>query len=488
MMEYQLSIDFGNSFTKIGIRPAAPVNEEGKAFSSADLLQDDWLRMDENNFCIPTLAARGEENGRETWWFGNEVVAKASNRAGVEIYRNWKPRFFEDVETHLNGAPNPPSEEGLAPADWESVQGDYGVATAPAVRVATQPRVATSSDAFPVREIGLGYFTWLRNFVNDYCVARGLPEIDQVPVRITLPSFGAQTAAAHRLVELLAEAGWCPAQLRPAVAEPVANSIGIFSEGRNAIWTPPPMPAGMPRGTFAFYPEMFGDSLFFTATRNYACLNNDYEMDRTHWVFVADLGGYTADFAMLGFDLARPDRAFEEAAAAEGRFAHYSEPIGIAGLDAEVRAGLPENQRAAFDSMLHSVDPRLETFHRLFYATYRPFRSEGVRIGEGDGVIDQVRESVDGFAQRVATFAERFLDMHQFERVDQLLVTGGGYNVPAVRDALVRKLETYQLQRVYRPINRQEGPVPDRHAALDARSVRGSTALGGASVYFESGS
>jgi len=207
-------------------------------------------------------------------------------------------------------------------------------------------------------------------------------------------------------------------------------------------------------------------------------------MERTHWVFVADLGGYTTDFAMLGFDLARPDHAFEAAASSRrGCYAHYSEPIGIADLDRRVRAALPEEQQVAFDHMAGEIDPRIETFHRMFYATLRPFRSGGVRLAEGPE-IEGVRAAVEGFAAEIAASAERFLDMHQFERVDQLLVTGGGFNIPALREALVGKLDAYALQRVYRPVYK-ETELPDRHARLSANLVRGATALGGASVYFE---
>ena len=440
-MDYQISIDFGNSFTKVGIRNRAPLDPEGRACSQTGLLQDEWLKMDEHNFCIPTLAARGIEGGKEVWCYGNDLVAKASTMGELRVYRNWKPLFF------ANGGPG------------------------------------NAEDGTPVRQIGLGYFRWLRDFVDGYCRASGLPGVSSMPVRITLPSFGAQTAAASILVELLAETGWQPTAVRPAVAEPVANSIGIFSEGRNAIWTPDPAIRGSE--AYPFYPEMFGDSEFFEATRQYARFSGQYDLERTHWVFVADLGGYTTDFAMLGFDLARPDQAFEAAASSRrGCYAHYSEAVGIADLDRRVRSALPEEQQAAFDEMARASDPRIENFHRLFYATLRPFRSGGVRIAEGPE-IESVKAAVDDFADEVALSAERFLDMHQFERVDQLLVTGGGFNVPAVRDALVAKLDDFQLQRVYRPVSRLETDLDGRHARLNATLVRGATALGGASVYFE---
>jgi len=435
-MDYQISIDFGNSFTKVGIRPCGVTGEEGRASSLSSLLQDEGLRMDENNFCIPTLAARAIENGREVWCYGNDVVEKATNREGYEVFRNWKPRFF------------------------------------------------SGQDDPEIQQIGRGFFGWLRQFVDAYGQAKDLPNTRDMPVRITLPAFGLQSAAAHSLVDILTDTGWNPTGLRPAVAEPVANSIGIFSEGKNAVWKPESRNRQAPEA-FPFYPEMFGDSDFFLATKNYALYSDEFELDRTHWVFIADLGGYTADFAMLGFDLARPDKTFEAAATdAKEKYAYYSEPIGIADLDARVRAVLPAEQQEAFDDMLDEVDPRLETFHRMFYTDFRPFRSRGVRIGSGPELAP-VKERVGVFAEEVATYAERFLDLHQFERVDQLLITGGGYNVPLIREALIRKLGNYQLRRVYRPVSRQDSDLPSRHSRLDPRFVRGSTALGGASVYFE---
>ena len=56
---------------------------------------------------------------------------------------------------------------------------------------------------------------------------------------------------------------------------------------------------------------------------------------------VADLGGYTTDFAMVGFDL--DNVAFQSNGRHDGKrlLGSYSEPIGVHELDNEVREYLP---------------------------------------------------------------------------------------------------------------------------------------------------
>ena len=85
-MTAALSIDFGNSYTKVGIRRGQ--NETSQVLrSKAD------LQYDEDNLRIPTVAARVIKNGKELWLFGTDV--KLGSKGSVpQVFRNWKPRFF----------------------------------------------------------------------------------------------------------------------------------------------------------------------------------------------------------------------------------------------------------------------------------------------------------------------------------------------------------------------------------------------------------
>src|SRR5437868_1773040 len=93
MASSMISIDFGNSYTKVAIRPDVD--------HTAQVMTDASLSLDELNMCVPTLAARLERNGKETWYYGTDVMRHRVDTPGLTVFRNWKPRFFEGVETRL---------------------------------------------------------------------------------------------------------------------------------------------------------------------------------------------------------------------------------------------------------------------------------------------------------------------------------------------------------------------------------------------------
>jgi hypothetical protein len=213
--------------------------------------------------------------------------------------------------------------------------------------------------------------------------------------------------------------------------------------------------------------------------------------DPIHWVLVADLGGYTLDFSMLGFRLEDPgdmEGTFGcDSAPMEEfppRFARLSYPFGVMDLDQMVYDVLPAGKQKAIDDMVSDVDQRrLEAFHRVFYRTMEPFRIGQVTIGEGSEGND-IRNAIHRFVSRIRELAQRFLDAHQFPRVNQLVLTGGGSNIPAVRRALIEQLA---------PGHTHAGQTEDdeiselltNYVELGNNEVRGATATGGTSVYCE---
>ena len=86
-----LSIDFGNSFTKVALRAGRDVTTMH--------LKDPSLKWDDSNICVPTLAASYEEKGNLVWRYGIDVLSVRQNARGLTVHRNWKPHFF-----------NPPSD------------------------------------------------------------------------------------------------------------------------------------------------------------------------------------------------------------------------------------------------------------------------------------------------------------------------------------------------------------------------------------------
>ncbi len=85
-MSAMISIDFGNSYTKVGIRSAETENSK--------LLEDSSLKLQEGNFCVPTLASRIVSNGEEEWRFGTQVTEQPSDLSGLKVFRNCNLDFL----------------------------------------------------------------------------------------------------------------------------------------------------------------------------------------------------------------------------------------------------------------------------------------------------------------------------------------------------------------------------------------------------------
>ncbi len=482
-----LSIDFGNNYTKVGIRTDRNATSE--------LLRSDAdLRYDDDNICVPTVAARVVRDGKDEWLFGTEVKLGSSGTK-PKVFRNWKPRFFRGEETHLEAGRiridgKSSSEDAWATFENEQLErllsdGSLVPEKRDVVKAVLQRRTSVSEQPgqdLDYEKIGTGYFAWLRRFVEPFCKLRGIGTTGEIPVRITLPSFGAKNSAQARLTleSILKGTGWQPAAKRPAIPEPVANLFGTFSGGRNNVWRP-----AKPGFTECYSLQaMIEDSTFFKAMRSFA-LGGGGSARSIYWVMVADLGGYTTDFAMVGFDLDNIEANFKGRHEGKRLLGDYSEPIGVHDLDNQVCKVLSDEHRKAFESLRDDADGlRIDRFHQESYQRRRPYNTGLVIIGQDIGERARIEEVIRQFADRVAEFAERFLLIEQYDQIDELILTGGGCNIPLVREAIRQKLERYKLKNSHIPVADQV-EVPQRCCKLERVLVRGATALGATSVFFD---
>jgi hypothetical protein len=486
-MTAALSIDFGNSYTQVGIRRTP--NEVSQALrSEAD------LRYDEDNLCIPTVAARVVKNGKESWFYGTDVKL-GSKGSSIQVFRNWKPRFFRGQETHLENGRIRVNGASKTPSVWDGFTNDQlrtlvssGTLlperqTEALIELYVRNRdAAPSEEDFDFEEMGKGYFAWLRRFVEPFCQLHGIGTTDEIPVRITLPSFGANSAQATlTLQSILCETGWKLADKRSALPEPVANLIGTFSGGRNFVWQPEKRP-GSPM-TYSLR-AMIGESTLFKAIRSFA-VGSGSSRPPIYWVMVADIGGYTTDFAVVGFDLDNVE--IQTNGFHDGRklLGDYSEPIGVHELDNQVREVLTEENRGAFDRLTAEADGRrINGFHREVYQNFRPYNTGQGFIGQSGTEKKRIEEVVRQFADRVAGYAEQFLLTEHYDHIDELILTGGGCNIPLVREAIRKKLERYSLKNSHVPVADVKD-LPPGSQQLDRLLVRGATALGATSVFFD---
>jgi hypothetical protein len=476
-----ICIDFGNTYTKVGIRPNSDTKSE--------LIKDPVLSFDELNICIPTVAARVEKNSSEAWYFGNDVQ-QVSRSPGLSVMRNWKPEFFKGIETSLRstqavGAIATKGKTRLSNEDWATVRQILNLDDdhrSTIERLAGGKKKSENADgseetSLDIKFVGLGFFKWLKDFVGPICQKYGLGAIDKIPARITLPSFGSATSSELLLRELLEEAGWKIDKKKPAMAEPLANAIGTFTEGLNATHKPKGANKVMPH-----YGVMFENTGLLQVIREAILADGP----KVSWVLIADLGGYTLDFAMVALDLEDIDSKFEGTIDGLPKTATHSEPIGVTTLDRRIQETLPEEKAKVLESLARDPDQkRLESCHRILYGKRKGVKFRDVDIAVEGSEHRRVGNEIEEFAAELADCAQKFLEIHQYSQVDDLVLTGGGMMIPTIRNALIKKLEaSYGVRKIHMH-SYDATPQVVKHHGMDQRLVRGATALGGASVYFD---
>jgi hypothetical protein len=494
-MRPMLSIDFGNSYTKVALRPDSD--------SVTQLLTDSSLKLDDLHACVPTVAASYIQGAKEEWYYGTDVMKFREETPGLTVHRNWKPCFFETQDSKKDhrqhaGTCSTNSKHGsvglltapagVTPEVWETIK-----ATVPAESVASLWEKLQGQDGTPAppafsgeetdldhKHIGRGFFHWLLEFVDPLCRARLGVRAAEIPVRVSLPSFGSMTKAKLLLREILEDAGWQLDDRAPVLHEPLSNAIGAFSEGTNATHT-------ISTGTFPCYGKMFHNTGMLSRIREALLADGP----NTAWVLIADVGGYTADFAMVGLNLRDIDAGLDGEIDGKPRLTHNSKPLGVTDLDKRVRDLLSPSKQKALDKVIADPDQqRLEAFHKNCYGYLgRHSLGRNLVIGGSPTEKEQIREVVAQFGEQVADDAEVFLSIHQYTYIDDLILTGGGTLIPAVRDALCNRLSHYGVKKVHLHLPKGEPPrFPVPCHPLGSVLVRGATAVGGASLYFDSAS
>ena len=354
-----------------------------------------------------------------------------------------------------------------------------------------QQKMVSSADdpnTTDFEELGIGFFTWLRDFVIGVCIEKGYPHVRDWPARITLPSLGGAAAARLQLRKLLKESGWNIDVVNPMLSEPHANYWGMMTEGKNAVWNPPGPGFGKPSPN---YRGMLQGSKLWERMR----ANLNARRDPIFWVLVADIGGFTVDFAMLGLNPFEPIKPINDLHDGKSREEYESFPLGVRDLDTRLATALPDAHAEALRDMLVDKNAsRLEQFHRDCYEGITQRKavrmSRNVRLHTEEWPV--VDDCVEDSSQEVQRLAENFLVSHGYEHVDEMLLTGGGFNIPTIRNGLFDFIKNWYTKPnspapfAFAPALKEESKtLPLNMKRLDPLIVRGATALGGASVAFD---
>jgi hypothetical protein len=431
-----VSIDLGSAYTKVAIR--RDWNGE------SDLLRDLPLASDEVDFCVPSVVARVQTRGDTRWLIGAAAAAQAPGD-GVRIFRYWKARLFSTDSRARTSR----DEMGQAPED--SGGEDY-------------EQVATE------------FFRGLRESLERSPYG---DDVAASAVRVCVPRIDAPDMDG-RVGRILHAAGWRPAHGRVTVYEPESNACGMFTRGRNATWYPPAAPFTPRAGRSLHLVKMLEPEGLLQALRR---------MSGSFGVLVVDIGGFTTDFGYVEFDT-----SFSSDDWHRPRIIQQSYELGIRELDQAIYDSLGEDaQRAIRQLSPGEWDALKVDLYRGAPVALGP----SLRIGGGEDA-ERTAEALRNFAARLITVRDTFLRDHVRGPINAQTLTGGGSMIAPLHRAVVQALSADEEARMYDLLDEDEprqtltlrgGRVDEREVEARARRnqelVRGGSAIGGSSVFFE---
>jgi len=427
-MRPAISIDLGSAYTKIGFRETP--------FARTRLLSLEELNLDDQHVCVPSVAAWRERDDR--WVFGMEAAGLVEGN-GIRVFRNWKPDLF-------------PSGDDAGNAPWDLLGEDphEGLRDGP-------------GSYARARNVAGRYLGWLREDL----IPRMLPGVDlgESVLRLCIPEFAMFSPHAADMDRILEGAGW----FNPAsycCSEPMSNLTGALTQGHNAVLEPEP------GRIFADVPKMFARSHLFEMVAAFQADEDEEEAE--YATLIIDVGAYTTDIGLISIDLS--GRGFFPLSETT------SVPLGIYELDRRIGLALP----AAVGGSLSALSGReWERFHRVIYTESREWDlpSGGV-VGNTPEQRAIIAGTVTKFASDIAKAMNLFLDEHRPPCIQEVILTGGGTNIPEVARRLRTDLASRGVSTFYLPKATPQAPGP-RQVEIPPNVVRGASAIGAASVLFD---
>lgn len=434
-----ICIDFGSAYTKVAIRPGWD--------EPAQLTRDTPFAADDATFCIPSVVAKVERNGSAKWIVGQEA-AQQKRGDGVTVFEHFKAKMLSA----------------------ESSEREFK----------------------PHRGVGVVFFKQLRTAIGKTALGAS---VDEFPARLCIPKLEHNGRTEERMRDILSEAGWTLAS-RPMLFEPESNALGVFTRGKNATHFPV-RHGEQSRERHPHLAEMFDAKGLLAAIRG-NILQRPGGESKTHFgVVIVDVGAFTTDFGYIKFEC---DASFER----PPEIVQLSSEIGVRQLDDAVRAQLRPEVKSAVSS---ASTTRWERAKRELYsggaaAILNP-KGGVFEIGTGQEA-KTIAEALRDFAQRIVQSEQQFRRGQMNGPLDAYVLTGGGALIPMVREVLIEAAKKSGVRRIYDLQDEEEhkrGLLKkwdgaswhlDRNELDSRRShnyelMRGGSAMGGCSVFFESG-
>ena len=417
MFEATLSIDLGASYTKVAYRencvPTAVRSET----------QDARILLVDGKALIPSLAIQTRSRTKP-WVFGLQA-ANLRPDGNMRVFRNWKADLFRP---------------------------DNNQDSAAAVIVAEH------------------FLGWLKEKVEHAGV-----NLAKTQTRIAMPAFKSFDDRALVVARCMELNGW-ESPLILKATEPHANTIGLFSRGRNVV------SRTKKDDLLLDYGRMFGFGNEYVRTaRGHTLLENPRKLVTA---IVVDIGAFTTDVAAVTFNVAAPDETTDGLQRIEQR----SHALGV----------INDLDRPLFEALAahHGFDWAEISFREVEMVKQAIYRAEtyslltkgagSVNLGQGDDrplVDEHLERFTDALRERIGPFIDR-------EEPSVAYLTGGGALIPRVVEGLKKWLRCRHWR--IGAVDQGDGSAGTAHWCPWADTGEGlhrlATALGGASVVMQSAS
>jgi hypothetical protein len=201
---------------------------------------------------------------------------------------------------------------------------------------------------------------------------------------------------------------------------------------------------------------------------------------------VIDVGAYTTDMAVFTLDthggtVEDPRTAYT--------ISQKSVPIGISQLDEQIQAAVMDAAPERGEAISNFTSSQWDDFRRAVYQqSGKPYRVLGTRTVIGKGIDEvPIQEALQQFAESVVAEVTAFSADHGPVWQDELILSGGGSMIPAIRTAILNSssVQNHHYFRVH-AADIPKSTNGTRFAKLNETLARGGSAIGGASLFFES--
>lgn len=360
-----LGIDLGASFTKVSYRRAW---QHGNRYE----LESEIVML-EGNALVPSLVIK-TGNERKPWLFG-QTAARYRPKQNDRVFVNWKSDLFSEKLT--------PEVTGSLKAAGE-------------------------------------FFGWLRQKL----IETEEIDVDACRVKVCIPAFPNVKRAASILGQEMELAGWKNI-IVSKVEEPRANTVGVFSEGRNTLFRTRDRNNEINPVLMDIYPQ---SSPILAHLRSSALSGGP----RKKTIGVIDVGSFTTDFSVVEIDAG----ADADNITAADQFSHR---IGIINdFEKPLLASLGRKYGFMPDEL--SFEDREDIKRALANGKRHALAVRGdevARIGD-----DSDQQTAADFAQSLANSIDQVLeDVALRLGRTRLVLTGGGSAAPLVRDAIENRLK-----------------------------------------------